>query len=156
LVLFLAKRNGGIFEPEQRLWVYHLVSVASAAGVIIYGVGASYGVHWIVPCIGLALIGFAMNAAIPIAMGYALDCYNDLSGEIVQLTNFLRNAIAGALTFVIQPWVNHNGARYTSVIIGLLLLAINLTSIVFQVWGKKFRANTAPRYRKLVEKEQYF
>jgi hypothetical protein len=97
-----------------------------------------------------------MNAAIPIAMGYALDCYDDLSGEIVQLTNFLRNAIAGALTFIIQPWVIHNGARDTSIIIGLLILAINLTTVAFQIWGKKFRAGSAARYRKFTEKEMYF
>lgn len=154
-VLFLARRNGGILEPEQRLWVYLPVSLASAAGVLLYGVGASYGLHWIVSCIGLALMGFAIDAALPVAMGYALDCYDDLSGEIVQLTSFIRNAVAGALTFIIQPWVNYNGPRNTSIIIAMLLLVLNLSSIVFQIWGKRIRVKTKPVYRKLVEQKVY-
>ena len=154
-VLFLARRNGGILEPEQRLWVFLPVSLTSAAGVILYGVGASYGLHWIVSCIGLVLMGFAIDAALPVAMGYALDCYDDLAGEIVQLTSFIRNAVAGALTFIIQPWVNYNGARNTSIIIAMLLLVLNLSSIIFQIWGKQIRSKTRTTYHNLVDKKVY-
>ncbi|KAI1629310.1 major facilitator superfamily domain-containing protein [Exophiala viscosa] len=141
IVLHLSRRNGGIMEPEYRLWAYLPVSFWAAALLILYGDGASYGVHWIVPCIGLTLIGLAMNAAAPVSMAYAFDCYNELSGETVQLTNFLRNAIGGAMTFVIQPW-------NTSITIAVLMFVLNLSSDM-RIW-------TAGRYRRLVEKEVYY
>ncbi|KIW18236.1 hypothetical protein PV08_02524 [Exophiala spinifera] len=156
IVAHLARRNDGVMEPEYRLWAYLPVPFTAATGILLYGVGASYGIHWVVPCIGLALIGFAMNAGAPISMAYAFDCYNELSGETVQLTNFVRNAVGGAITFVIQPWINQNGARNTSIIIAILVLVLNLSSVVFQIWGKTIRALTARRYKSLVEKAVYF
>lgn len=45
-------KSDGFHEPENRLWVYLLVPLLAAAGCLLYGVGASTGVHWILPCIG--------------------------------------------------------------------------------------------------------
>lgn len=51
--LYLARRNNGIREPEQRLWPLAVAGVFSCAGLITWGVGADYGVHWIGLVFGL-------------------------------------------------------------------------------------------------------
>ncbi|OAX82132.1 hypothetical protein ACJ72_03515 [Emergomyces africanus] len=146
LLLRLSKKQGGMYEPEHRLWAYLLMPFAGAGGVLLYGLGAYNGLHWIVSCLGLFLIGFYLDASTPIAMGYALDSYPDLEDEVVQLTNFLRNVICGATTFGIQPWLEYNGRRDTIIIIAVLVFVINLSSIGFQIWGKQIRTMTAERY----------
>ncbi|OJD15365.1 hypothetical protein AJ78_04370 [Emergomyces pasteurianus Ep9510] len=146
LLLRLSKGQGGIYEPEHRLWTYLLMPVAGAGGVLLYGLGADNGLHWIVPALGLILVGFYLDGSTPIAMGYALDSYPDLEDEVVQLSNFLRNIIGGATTFGIQPWLEHNGRRDTIIIIAVLVFVINSSSIGFQIWGKRFRTKTAERY----------
>lgn len=156
IVLWKAKRSDGISEPEHRLLAYHSMGFFAAGGILCYGVGASAGAHWTLPCFGLILIGFYLNASLPIALGYALDSYVDIAGEIVQLTNFLRNVAGGVFTFGIQPWVNYNGARNTSIILAMLILVLNLSSIPLQVWGKAIRRKTAKRYAKILTRATFY
>lgn len=156
VVLWKAKRNKGISEPEHRLIAYHPMGFIAAGGILCYGVGASAGVHWAVPCFGMILIGFYLNASLPIALGYALDSYADIVGEVVQLTNFLRNVAGGAFTFGIQPWVNYNGARNTSIILAVLILVLNLSSIPLQIWGKDIRRRTDKSYAKIRARATFY
>ena len=53
LALYLARKNGGVREPEQRLWPLSLAGVFSCAGLIIWGVGAYHGIHWVGLVFGL-------------------------------------------------------------------------------------------------------
>lgn len=156
MVLRLAKANSGIAEAEHRLWAYIPVPFLGAIGVLLYGVGASHGIHWIVPCLGLVLVGIYLNASLPVCLGYALDSYVDLSGEIVQLSNFIRNVAGGAFTFGIQPWITYNGAQTTSIIIAGLVFVLNLSSIAFQIWGKAIRKRTEKRYIRLTKRATYY
>ncbi|KAL2367443.1 hypothetical protein RJ035_004944 [Blastomyces gilchristii] len=90
---------GGLFTD----WLLLRLSKRQG-GVLLYGLGADNSLHWIVPCLGLVLLGFYLNASATVAMGYALDRYPDMEDEIVQLSNFL--IICGAhdlLVFVINP-----------------------------------------------------
>lgn len=45
-VLKLARRNRGVMEPENRLWLFSFPLLLYPFGLILYGVGAAYGVHW--------------------------------------------------------------------------------------------------------------
>lgn len=47
LVLRLAKRNGGVMEPEQRLWIFAASTVLIPTALLVWGVGSVHGVHWI-------------------------------------------------------------------------------------------------------------
>ncbi|KAF9893472.1 hypothetical protein FE257_010784 [Aspergillus nanangensis] len=146
LLLRLSRRNEGIYEPEYRLWTYLLIPVVGAAGVLLYGVGAAQGLHWIVPCLGLVFIGVYLDASTPIAMGFALDCYPDLEDQVVQLSNFLRNVLGGAITFGLQPWITYSGAQNTIIIIATVVFMLNATSVGFQFWGKWVRSRSARKY----------
>lgn len=154
LILRLARQNEGIHEPEHRLWAYLLVPVVGAAGVLLYGVGAAQGLHWIVPCLGLVFVGFYLDASTPIAMGFALDCYPGLEDQVVQLSNFLRNVLGGAATFGLQPWIDHNGAQTTIIIIAAMVFALNATSTGFQFYGKHLRSLSAGRYFTTLDRAQ--
>ena len=149
MILRLARRNDGVHEPENRLWAYVPLPFVAAGGTLLYGVGADAGLHWTLPCLGLILIGFYLSASLPVALGYALESYPEIEDEIVQLSNFTRNVLGGAVTFCIQPWIDHNGGRNTTIIISVLVLVVNLTSIPFQIWGKTIRVRTTPAYYRL-------
>lgn len=40
MTLRLVRRNGGVFEPEQRLWGFALTTIVLPAGLILWGVGS--------------------------------------------------------------------------------------------------------------------
>jgi MFS family permease len=149
LLVRMSRQNGGIHEPENRLWMYIPVPLLAAAGSLLYGIGGTPGAHWIIPCIGLVLIGIYINVGLPIALGYALDSYPALEDEIVQLSNFVRNVGGGAMTFCIQPWINMSGPRNTVIYIVVIVFVVHGTSILFQFWGKNLRRRSAPLYYKI-------
>lgn len=152
LVLFMARRNNGISEPEHRLWAYAPVPFLAAGGFFMYGLGAAYGLHWIVPCIGLGLIGFAFNIMIPVAATYAFDCYPESFAESVQMMNFLRNTVGGILSFAIRPWINQSGVKNSCIAIGMLFFIIHGTFLPMAIWGKKLRKKSQRYYVKIQSK----
>lgn len=156
LILVLARRNNGMFEPEQRLWIYIPISFIASAGILLYGVGAAEGVHWIVPCLGFFFIGVYLNASLPITIGYALDCYPDLEGGTLQISNVVRNVAGGAFTFGLQPWINYSGAKMTCIIIAVVTFVISISCVGLLIWGQLIREKTSKKYTMLVGKELRF
>ncbi|RKK12223.1 hypothetical protein BFJ66_g5438 [Fusarium oxysporum f. sp. cepae] len=127
LLIRMVRKSDGIHEPENRLWVYLLVPLLAATGCLLYGVGASTGVYWVLQCIRLFLIGVYTKVCLPIALSYALDSYPELEDEIVQLSNFVRNLGGGALTFYIQPWINASGPRNTIIYLVVIIFVVQVT-----------------------------
>lgn len=41
-IMWLASRNGGIYEPEMRLWLALLSTIFTPLGILIFGLGLSY------------------------------------------------------------------------------------------------------------------
>lgn len=71
----MARRNGGIREPEQRLWLYIGCSLSTMTGLLLWGVGSAEHIHWFGVIFGAGLMGFAgvLGGASPIA--YISDSY---------------------------------------------------------------------------------
>jgi len=49
------RRNGGIREPEMRLPAIFISVITAPLGLILYGAGIQYKLHWICPTIGVSL-----------------------------------------------------------------------------------------------------
>jgi MFS family permease len=102
-ILWLARRNGGIYEPEMRLWLALPMSVITPAGILMCGVGLAYvsfvrvthsrpstlapdsfsnkssqGSPWPLVAVGYGIFGFGLVVAGDIALSYAMDCYHDV------------------------------------------------------------------------------
>ncbi|KAL4986658.1 hypothetical protein BDW68DRAFT_122988 [Aspergillus falconensis] len=71
----LARCNGGIVEPEQRLWIFLVALAVRPACCHLYGVIASYGAHWSGIVIGLGLIVVRLPLGSSLAYTYILDKY---------------------------------------------------------------------------------
>ncbi|EMR69582.1 putative mfs transporter protein [Eutypa lata UCREL1] len=83
VALWLTKRNGGIREPEMRLPTITLALFLLPASMIMYGFGLAYGTHWIVPILGLGLLGFSLTQSTNIVIVYVIDAYRPIAGECV-------------------------------------------------------------------------
>ncbi|KAF4440754.1 putative HOL1-like protein [Fusarium austroafricanum] len=79
VVIKMAKRNKGIFEPEMRLYIVLLPALLMGAGLIMFGVTAEKGWHWIYPSIGGAFFGFGMASMIDISCTVVIDVYQSAS-----------------------------------------------------------------------------
>jgi MFS family permease len=79
LVIYLARRNGGIKEPEMRLYMLVVCFIYAAVGYMLYGWGAQLGLHWITVAIGICGMIAHQVSACTIATAYAMECFPGVS-----------------------------------------------------------------------------
>ncbi|PSS22698.1 hypothetical protein PHLCEN_2v2995 [Hermanssonia centrifuga] len=71
----LKKRNGGVGKPEYRLLPIIPGTFCLPIGLLVMGWGAQERVFWIVPDIGLALIGFGVSSTFQGLQAYVIDSF---------------------------------------------------------------------------------
>lgn len=79
IVIFLARRNRGVKEPEMRLWTLCFSFVYAAVGYMLYGWGAQFGMHWMTIAFGVGAMIAHQVSACSIATAYAMECFPGVS-----------------------------------------------------------------------------
>ncbi|KAB5582901.1 major facilitator superfamily domain-containing protein [Coniochaeta sp. 2T2.1] len=111
LGLYLARRNGGIREPEHRLWVLAVSGVISASGLVVWGVGAYHGAHWVGLVFGLGMLTFGCVTGGSMAVSYNVDCFKEIAGETTVSIMLIRNTIGFGFSYAITPWWTNEGLQ---------------------------------------------
>ncbi|CAJ0554408.1 Ff.00g129210.m01.CDS01 [Fusarium sp. VM40] len=145
-IVRLARRNGGVFEPEMRLYPLVLTTIFMAGGIIMFG-----GMHWIYPSIGGAFFAFGLGANGDISLTLVIDTYRELTAEAFIGIAFMRNAISVAVPFALVPWMKSMGLSNMYIMSGIIAFAIGSLFVPMIIWGRQMRTALAPKYWKLVE-----
>jgi MFS family permease len=154
IVLFLARRNRGVREPEMRLWTLCFSFVYAAVGYMMYGWGAEAGASWVVIAFGLGCMIAHQVSACTIATAYAMECFPGISGELVVVLAICSSCINFALSYSIQPFIEATGFGYAFLFYGLCVLGSMTAAVPTCIWGKQWRKNAAPKWaRWLAERE---
>ncbi|KAF2768579.1 MFS general substrate transporter [Teratosphaeria nubilosa] len=151
LALYLARRNNGIREPEQRLWPLTIAGVMSGAGLITWGVGAYHGIHWSGLAFGLGMMVFGLVVGGAVALAYAVDCFKEISGESMASVIIIRNTIGFGFSYAITPWYTGMGLQNCFILAGFVALACMSTFLLMLSKGKALRAASASTYWRYVE-----
>lgn len=155
-VLWMAKRNNGLFEPEYRLWLLFITIIVSPIGLIMFGVGAAEGGKWPAWVVygGLGCIGFGWGSIGDTAMSYLMDSYPEIVIQGMVGVSIINNTLACIFTFTCSLWLDRAGTKSTYIV----LAVIDFVSIAFiiptLVWGKSWRRKTKQLYIELVELSQ--
>ncbi|KAE8441455.1 hypothetical protein EG329_004948 [Mollisiaceae sp. DMI_Dod_QoI] len=150
MILPLAKKNGGYYEPEMRLQLLHVPSLAMPAGVLMFGLTIARGLNWIFPAIGGVLFGFGLGSIGDTALTLVIDSYRDLTGEAFIGIAFVRNLPSIALVFAYTPWVEAQGLQNMYIVNSIICLFVCLLYIPLMIWGKRIRRRTASKYGEFV------
>lgn len=78
IILRLAKRNGGIYEPEMRLWLILAFVPFVAIGLLTFGLGLANGQPWWVLSLGLGIAAFGTTPANGLSLTYLTDSYTEV------------------------------------------------------------------------------
>jgi MFS family permease len=78
-ILYLARRNKGIYEPKMRIWVMAPFVPFVPAGAPMFGIGLNNGLSWPIVAVGYGLTGFSLNPVSSIALTYITDSYTEVS-----------------------------------------------------------------------------
>jgi len=118
------RNNGGVREPEMRLWLIFPGVILGTIGILIYALGAQRAWSWqIILVIGTTLNFFGLIAPLVCGLSYSIDAYNRLASEI----GLLLAAFGNAWIFGIGYFVN-NLLASRGYCDGLMLLMV-------PVWG---------------------
>ena len=133
--------------PERRLPASILASVVGlAGGLFVYAFASlSNTHHWIIPTLGLVLIGLGVQVVVSAVALYIADAYSLFAGSALSAVGFGENLMAAWLPLAARRMygVGGLGERWASATLGFAALALTAAPICLVVWGRKVRDRSA-------------
>ncbi|EER24471.1 hypothetical protein D8B26_005207 [Coccidioides posadasii str. Silveira] len=151
IVRWMARRNGGIYEPEFRLVMSAPIAICTAMGLMGFGWSAQEKEKWIVPTVFFGILSFGCTLGSTTSITFCVDSYRQYAGEALVTLNFSKNVLHGfvfSLFFV--DWLHSDGAKTVFLALGGIHLACMLFSIPMYIYGKRARMWTVRK--RLMEK----
>ncbi|KAK5712154.1 hypothetical protein LTR17_018109 [Elasticomyces elasticus] len=152
MTLKLARRNKGVFEPEQRLWGFALTTIVLPASLLLWGVGAANHVHWFGLIVAMCGTAFSNTAGITLSVNYLVDTYRDISGDGMTTVIIIRNTMSFAIGYGITPWLTNLGYQNCFISAAFIGLAASLVFLIMTWKGKSLREAYRLKYWALVKK----
>ncbi|KAG5953543.1 hypothetical protein E4U53_005005 [Claviceps sorghi] len=128
--------------PEKRLPPMMLGSVLFSGGQFVVGWTSGPDIPWIVPCIGLVLMGTGFFTIFQAALNYLVDTFQAYAASAVAANTFLRSCFAGAFPLVVGPMYHDLGAGTGSSITGGFAALLIPVPFVFYAFGRRIRATS--------------
>ncbi|KAK8029362.1 hypothetical protein PG991_006418 [Apiospora marii] len=127
-------------RPEHRLILMIWFSPFVGLGLFLYGWTVHYQVHWIVPIIGTALIGFGAF----FVLLYLVDLFgSDAAASALGANNLLRFLSSTFLPLAGPPMYRTLGDGWGNTMLGFLALAFVPAPVLFYRFGERLRAKSA-------------
>ncbi|TKA68648.1 hypothetical protein B0A49_05496 [Cryomyces minteri] len=140
VVRFMARRNGGIYEPEFRLVMAIPVALTTTIGLMGFGWSAAERDQWIVPTLFFGIISFGCSLGSTTAITFCVDSYRQYAGEALVTLNFSKNILHGLLfSLFFNRWLEADGPKDVFVALGGIQLACLLGTIPVYIYGKRAR-----------------
>ncbi|KXS95736.1 hypothetical protein AC578_5297 [Pseudocercospora eumusae] len=140
IVRWMARRNGGIYEPEFRLVMAMPIAIFTVIGLMGFGWSAQERDAWIVPTIFFGFISFGCSLGSTTSITFAVDSYRQYAGEALVTLNFSKNILHGLVwSLFFNHWLEADGSRDVFIAIGGIQLACLLTTIPMYIYGKRAR-----------------
>ncbi|KAH7389977.1 major facilitator superfamily domain-containing protein [Pyrenochaeta sp. MPI-SDFR-AT-0127] len=148
IILYLSRKNKGIYEPEMRLWLLLAYAPFFSGGLLLFGYGLGKGMSWPVVAVGSGMYSMAMTPISSVALSYITDAYTDIIADSIVGVTFLRNVLATTFVFALTPWVARVGLQNVMLTFGIItFLILGVGTLGMIIYGKRLRRATAGRYR---------
>lgn len=146
IVRYMARKNGGVYEPEFRLVMAIPVAISTAIGLMGFGWSAEERDAWIVPTVFFGIISFGCSLGSTTAITFCVDSYRQFAGEALVTLNFSKNIFHGLVfSLFFANWLHDDGPKTTFLAIGGIQLACMLLTIPMYIYGKRARMWTVRR-----------
>ncbi|KAK0933651.1 hypothetical protein LTR29_014764 [Friedmanniomyces endolithicus] len=153
IVLRLAKRNNGIYEPEMRFWVFLPFIPFQLAGAWWFGYALADGQSWVAVALAYGISNVGSAPLQSLALTYLLDAYGEIIGDALTALTVVRNLFSTIFVFAMPAWVAAVGIPNVFNTIGAIGAAILCFAGVFLWKGKYLRVRTAKVYKHWAERQ---
>ncbi|RMD41669.1 hypothetical protein DV735_g3431, partial [Chaetothyriales sp. CBS 134920] len=146
IVKWMARRNGGVYEPEFRLIMGLPVAISTVIGLMGFGWSAQERDNFMVPTVFFGIISFGCSLGSTTAITFCVDSYRQYAGEALVTLNFCKNIFHGLVfSLFFSSWLESDGPRTTFLAVGGIQLACLTTTVPMYIFGKRARMETARR-----------
>lgn len=146
LVRALARRNGGLYEPEFRLIMGIPIAITTVIGLMGFGWSASAQDHWMVPTFFFGTVSFGCALGSTTSITFCVDSYRQYAGEALVTLNFTKNILHGLVfSLFVSHWMAGDGPKTVFIWIGVIQLCVIATTIPMYIFGKRARMWTVRR-----------
>lgn len=102
-----------------------------------YTAGPSY--HWILPCLGLIMMGTGFFMIFQAALNYLVDTFTQYAASAVGANTFLRSCFAAAFPLLVKPMYGNLGVNYAATVTGGFAALMIPVPYIFYFYGKRIR-----------------
>lgn len=152
LTIRLARRNGGISEPEHGLYIFVASVFLVPFAMVLYGLAVTYHLHWFALVASQVAVAFNAALCVSTALAYAMASYPELSGQMVTTCVLIRNTLSFAINYGITPWLQASGYLRVYCIVAGIGFVWNASLFVMTRYGRRLREMTADRYNRDVDR----
>ncbi|KPM45091.1 hypothetical protein AK830_g1448 [Neonectria ditissima] len=140
IVKAMARRNGGLYEPEFRLVMAIPIIITTCIGLMGFGWSADERDHWMVPTIFFGIISFGCSLGSTTAITFCVDSYRQYAGEALVTLNFSKNILHGLVfSLFVTHWLQSDGPKKVYIWIGIIQLILMLSTVPMYIYGKRAR-----------------
>ncbi|KAI1800781.1 MFS general substrate transporter [Daldinia bambusicola] len=138
--VWMAKRNGGVFEPEFRLVLMIIAIPFSTAGFIGFGISSANGLPLAWCLVWITMHSVAVPFASQASISYVIDCHTKDANQAFVTINFVKAVMSFVATTVANGLLAKYGPRDLFIGIAMLNLGISLLTIPSYLYGKRLRS----------------
>lgn len=148
-----AQKTRGPPPPEMLLRPMMIGVMFLPSGCFLYGWSLYSFVHWIVPCIGLALVGAGFALVFVVSLAYIVQCYStpraSYAASAIAANMILRSGLGGGFPLFARQMYQNLNVHWASSLLGFLLAVAIPIPFIFYMLGPRIRAGD--RFRKELE-----
>ncbi|KAI0172196.1 MFS general substrate transporter [Hypoxylon sp. FL1284] len=146
----IVKRNqakGITHRPEVRIMPSFTIpcGIALPIGLFIYGWTTYYGVHWIVPMLGVLIFSAGLMGVMFCVQNYLLDTYPRYAASVTAAMAVLRSLLGALLPLGGLQMYRALGLGWGNSLLGFISLALIPIPLVFFTFGERIRSRFDPK-----------
>ncbi|KAI1383930.1 bicyclomycin resistance protein [Hypoxylon trugodes] len=126
-------------KPEYRLPLLPAGAILIPAGLFIYGWTASYGVHWIAPIIGTAIVGLGNLLIFMSIQLYLVDAFTIYAASALACNTVVRSLAGAVLPLAGLPMYSKLGIGWGNSLLAFIAVALFPVSVYIIKYGEMLR-----------------
>jgi MFS family permease len=137
---YIAKRAGvGSAKPEHRLPILFVGSFVMPIGLFLYGWTVNPKIHWMVPLVGLWLIGLGLTVTVVPVRTYLADVFAEYAASAIAAGVFFQTVAGAVLPLAGPPVYAKLGYAWGNSLLGFIALGFAPLPIFFYRYGRALR-----------------
>ncbi|KAJ4332877.1 hypothetical protein N0V95_009556 [Ascochyta clinopodiicola] len=128
--------------PEARLYTSIPGSLLFTAGLFIYGWTCRPSIHWIVPAIGITIVGVGIYSIYMGVVNYLTDAYEKYAASALSAASLGRNVFGAFLPLASGQLFSTLGFGWAGSLLGFIGLALSVVPVVLLFKGRDIRARS--------------